>query len=112
MKKLRVYQKKPVPLHSLLRHKCRNRSNRDVAQLVAHYVRDVGVASSNLVIPTIKKALISRAFLICLNRNSKFLKLILKTFEKICKKVSVMRFCNLGMFIVLSVQKGLYYAIY
>ena len=26
--------------------------NRDVAQLVAHYVRDVGVASSNLVIPT------------------------------------------------------------
>ena len=54
MKKLRVYQKKPVPLHSLLRHKCRNRSNRDVAQLVAHYVRDVGVASSNLVIPTLK----------------------------------------------------------
>ena len=56
MKKLRVYQKKPVPLHSLLRHKCRNRSNRDVAQLVAHYVRDVGVASSNLVIPTLKTA--------------------------------------------------------
>ena len=26
--------------------------NRDVAQLVAHYVRDVGVASSNPVIPT------------------------------------------------------------
>ena len=26
--------------------------NRDVAQLVAHYVRDVDVASSNLVIPT------------------------------------------------------------
>ena len=56
MKKLRVYQKKPVPLHSLLRHKCRNRSNRDVAQLVAHYVRDIGVASSNLVIPTLKTA--------------------------------------------------------
>ena len=56
MKKLRVYQKKPVPLHSLLRHKCHNRSNRDVAQLVAHYVRDVGVASSNLVIPTLKTA--------------------------------------------------------
>ena len=56
MKKLRVYQKKPVPLHSLLRHKCRNRSNRAVAQLVAHYVRDVGVASSNLVIPTLKTA--------------------------------------------------------
>ena len=30
--------------------------NRDVAQLVAHYVRDVGVASSNLVIPTLKTA--------------------------------------------------------
>ncbi len=29
-------------------------SNRDVAQLVAHYVRDVGVASSTLVIPTEK----------------------------------------------------------
>ena len=56
MKKMRVYQKKPVPLHSLLRHKCHNRSNRDVAQLVAHYVRDVGVASSNLVIPTLKTA--------------------------------------------------------
>ena len=56
MKKLRVYQKKPVPLHSLLRPKCHNRSNRDVAQLVAHYVRDVGVASSNLVIPTLKTA--------------------------------------------------------
>ena len=26
--------------------------SRDVAQLVAHYVRDVGVASSSLVIPT------------------------------------------------------------
>ena len=30
--------------------------HRDVAQLVAHYVRDVGVASSNLVIPTLKTA--------------------------------------------------------
>ena len=29
-------------------------SHRDVAQLVAYYVRDVGVASSNLVIPTFK----------------------------------------------------------
>ena len=27
-------------------------ANRDVAQLVAHYVRDVGVASSSPVIPT------------------------------------------------------------
>ena len=62
MKKLRVYQKKPVPLHSLLRHKCRNRSNRDVAQLVAHYVRDVGVASSNLVIPTRRQSIIGCRF--------------------------------------------------
>ena len=29
---------------------------RDVAQLVAHYVRDVGVASSSPVIPTRRKA--------------------------------------------------------
>ena len=29
---------------------------RDVAQLVAHYVRDVGVAGSNPVIPTTQKA--------------------------------------------------------
>ena len=34
-------------MHLLVEH-------RDVAQLVAHYVRDVGVASSNLVIPTEK----------------------------------------------------------
>ena len=31
------------------------RLHRDVAQLVAHYVRDVGVASSSPVIPTNKK---------------------------------------------------------
>ena len=30
-------------------------SNRDVAQLVAHYVRDVGVGRSSRLIPTIKK---------------------------------------------------------
>ena len=40
-----------VTLQSLLRDKA---FYRDVAQLVAHYVRDVGVASSNLVIPTVK----------------------------------------------------------
>ena len=34
----------------------RKQNYRDVAQLVAHYVRDVGVASSNLVIPTLKTA--------------------------------------------------------
>ena len=38
-----------VTLQSFLRDKA---FYRDVAQLVAHYVRDVGVASSNLVIPT------------------------------------------------------------
>ena len=46
----------------LTRHRCHalsltghNRESlRDVAQLVAHYVRDVGVASSSLVIPTFK----------------------------------------------------------
>lgn len=32
----------------------RKQNYRDVAQLVAYYVRDVGVASSNLVIPTFK----------------------------------------------------------
>ena len=31
----------------------RKQNYRDVAQLVAYYVRDVGVASSNLVIPTL-----------------------------------------------------------
>ncbi len=39
------FQKNALPLHSLLRH-------RDLAQLVAHYVRDVGVAGSSPVIPT------------------------------------------------------------
>lgn len=49
---MHVYQKKPVTLHTLLG--LLPLCNRDVAQLVAHYVRDVGVASSNLVIPTLK----------------------------------------------------------
>ena len=39
------FQKNALPLHSLLRH-------RDLAQLVAHYVRDVGGAGSSPVIPT------------------------------------------------------------
>ena len=42
MCKMRCFQKNSVSLHSL----------RDVAQLVAHYVRDVGVASSSPVTPT------------------------------------------------------------
>ena len=45
MCKMRCFQKNSVSLHSL----------RDVAQLVAHYVRDVGVASSSPVIPTKKR---------------------------------------------------------
>ena len=53
---LSQFRKKDVPLHSQTGNKgfcpvfylC----NRDVAQLVAHYVRDVGVASSSPVIPT------------------------------------------------------------
>ena len=38
-----------VPLQSLLRDKA---FYRDVAQLVAHYVRDVGVGRSSRLIPT------------------------------------------------------------
>lgn len=45
LKKMHEFQKNALPLHSLLRH-------RDLAQLVAHYVRDVGVAGSSPVIPT------------------------------------------------------------
>ena len=40
---LHVFQKFSVPLHT---------QNRDVAQLVAHYVRDVGVGRSSRLIPT------------------------------------------------------------
>ena len=48
LQKLHEFQKKALPLHSLLRH-------RDVAQLVAHYVRDVGVGRSSRLIPTKSK---------------------------------------------------------
>ena len=47
-------------MHSLLRYV--SFGNRDVAQLVAHYVRDVGVASSNLVIPTRRQSIIGCRF--------------------------------------------------
>ena len=40
-------QKKSVTLHP-------QTENRDVAQLVAHYVRDVGVGRSSRLIPTVK----------------------------------------------------------
>ena len=43
--KMHVFRNFAVSLHSLL-------SNRDVAQLVAYYVRDVGVGRSNRLIPT------------------------------------------------------------
>ena len=44
--KFALFQKNIVPLHPL-------NSNRDVAQLVAHYVRDVGVGRSSRLIPTL-----------------------------------------------------------
>ena len=40
---MHVFQKNALPLHP---------QNRDVAQLVAHYVRDVGVGRSSRLIPT------------------------------------------------------------
>ncbi len=43
--KMRLIQKNDVTLHPLT-------GNRDVAQLVAHYVRDVGVGRSSRLIPT------------------------------------------------------------
>ena len=43
---LPVFQKNIVSLHPLIK------SIRDVAQLVAHYVRDVGVGRSSRLIPT------------------------------------------------------------
>ena len=38
-----------LPLHSISKNPI---ANRDVAQLVAHYVRDVGVGRSSRLIPT------------------------------------------------------------
>ena len=35
---------------------------RDVAQLVARYVRDVEVAGSNLVIPTLRRVLLNKVY--------------------------------------------------
>ena len=43
---MHVFQKNALPLHP---------QNRDVAQLVAHYVRDVGVGRSSRLIPTFMK---------------------------------------------------------
>ena len=42
---MRVIKKNILPLHPLNKY-------RDVAQLVAHYVRDVGVGRSSRLIPT------------------------------------------------------------
>ena len=44
-----------VTLQSLLRDKA---FYRDVAQLVAHYVRDVGVGRSSRLFPTLKRNLV------------------------------------------------------
>ena len=59
MRKNIFYEKKLVFLLSVLkiclplqRKRKNKRCNRNVAQLVAHYVRDVGAASSNLVTST------------------------------------------------------------
>ena len=46
---MHVFQKIDVPLQAILRN---HPQNRDVAQLVAHYVRDVGVGRSSRLIPT------------------------------------------------------------
>lgn len=69
MRKNIFYEKKLVFLLSVLKiclplHRKRKnkRCNRNVAQLVAHYVRDVGVASSNLVIPTRRQSIIGCRF--------------------------------------------------
>ena len=51
------YELKSLPLYPI-------QENRDVAQLVAHYVRDVGVACSSHVIPTTKRE--------CINRHADF----------------------------------------
>ena len=48
---MHVFQKNALPLHP---------QNRDVAQLVAHYVRDVGVGRSSRLIPTELKGRILR----------------------------------------------------
>ena len=48
---MHVFQKIDVPLQAILRN---HPQNRDVAQLVAHYVRDVGVGRSSRLIPTAK----------------------------------------------------------
>ena len=57
LENLHVFEKNYVPLHPLT--KTAPFSIRDVAQLVAHYVRDVGVGRSSRLIPT-KKGQITR----------------------------------------------------
>ena len=65
MRKNIFYEKKLVFLLSVLKiclplqHKRKNkRCNRNVAQLVAHYVRDVGVGRSSRLIPTEERQMI------------------------------------------------------
>lgn len=63
MRKNIFYEKKLVFLLSVLkiclplqRKRKNKRCNRNVAQLVAHYVRDVGVGRSSRLIPTQKRS--------------------------------------------------------
>ena len=55
---MHVFQKIAVPLQPL-KDNCASslKQLRDVAQLVAHYVRDVGVGRSSRLIPTNERAL-------------------------------------------------------
>ena len=71
-KKICVFQKKAVPLHPLLKNATRKfapannrseQSEREVAQLVAHYVRDVGVGRSSRLFSTEKGWSIGHPFL-------------------------------------------------
>ncbi len=73
------FTKNDVPLHTLmgLPHSKHQKAHRDVAQLVAHYVRDVGVGRSSRLIPTTKRRQVSiftcRLFLFCYALDSSLL---------------------------------------
>ena len=59
---MHVFQKICVPLHpQIAPERFITRQNRDVAQLVAHYVRDVGVGRSSRLIPTKRKGANARS---------------------------------------------------
>ena len=54
LKNFSMFKKKDVTLQSLMDKVWYKHAIRDVAQLVAHYVRDVGVGRSSRLIPTVK----------------------------------------------------------